>query len=395
MSSPQPPNQPWQPGGSAPDSGPTPSPAETGADGIERTQAIQPGQPLPGAGDDENPDRTQVVRGGGDHTQTVAPGSVPQTPPYAQPGEHQPFPGQQPPQQGYGQPGGFPGQPPQQGYGQPQGYPQQHGYGGAPGAAGGNAAMIPMIVQGAVALFGLIALIMAITLMADFGELRSALAEFGELSSFLPGYVWVYAILALLGALAAVAGAVMLFMKKNAFAHYLVLGGGVALLLAGILLLIEFGGSMTRAVFFLIFGLLITAAGALAFVPNAKHFLFSGAQAGPAGYGGPNHFGQPGGYPGQQQHQQPYGQQQQYGQQGQQQPGYGQPAQGYGQPQQQPGGYGQQHQPQQGYGQQPYGQPQQQPGGYGQPPQQQPGGYPGQQPPPGYGQQQPPQQQQW
>ena len=121
MSAPQPPNQPWQggqpqqwQGEQSPEqhgpqsppygqqqpqdqnplsnAGPTQvmggpgqhggPPSNAGADGVERTQVVRPGQP----------------EGSGDATQMVPPGSIPPAqPPYAPPPEHQP------------PPGGFPG----------------------------------------------------------------------------------------------------------------------------------------------------------------------------------------------------------------------------------------------------------------------------------------------
>ncbi|WP_035288030.1 hypothetical protein [Actinokineospora spheciospongiae] len=409
MSAPQPPNPPWQggqpqqePGQSGPEY--TAPPGDTaGADGVERTQAIRPGQPVPGQ--DES-DRTQVVQpgqtgaqpGGGDATQMVPPGSVPQSPPYAPPpsaadlsspaggfgqppnpyGQQQPgqF-GQQPPPGQYGQPQqqnpyGQPGP-----YGQPQGgFAQQGGLGYAPqmGGQGANTGVIATVIQGAVALLGLISLILSIVSLSSViksasydpadgcdtlsdPDLRascvSAANRYAGDVGGASALSVIIAVVLLLASATALAGAVLLFLKKTEFAHLLVLGGGAALLVLSIVLGASYyftGGVIT----ILVFGLLITAAGALWFFPQTKPFLVSNQPlgglgggpkppAGPGGYGQPQQHNPYGPPPGQQQHN-PYGQQQP-GQFGQQPP----PGQ-YGQPQQQ-----------NPYGQPPGGQPQQPP----------------------------------
>jgi hypothetical protein len=396
MSAPQPPNQPWQ-GGQPPqqgegenqnpaltNAGPTqaiqpgqqvpPHGGQTGADGVERTQAIQPGQ-RPA---DDDSGATQVVSPGSfgqqSHqqdsgaTQMVPPGSLPpQQPPYAPPpgadastggfpGQHgygqQGYPGQQPPPgygqqppQGYGQQPGF-GQQPPPGYPPQGGFAQQSGLGSGPGfgGQGQNTQLISWGLAGLSALLGLLVAIMALT---DFGDLsdysdglKGATSEQLDAANLpSPGTLWLWTIVALVGALGAIAGGVLIYLKHK-FAGYVTAGAGALMLIAGIAYLISEGAisdandAPNTPVWSLIAGIIVAAIGALAFIPQTKKFLGGGSVlgAGPGGgFGGP-----PSGAGG-------------FG--GQPQQGYGQPQQGFGQP------------PQQGYGQQP-------PQGYGQPPQQ-------------------------
>lgn len=397
MSSPQPPNQPWQ-GGPPPQHGEgeqqdnpalaSPGPTQVvqpggqrGADGVERTQAIQPGQQPP-VGPDSG--ATQVVPPGqfGQHdagaTQMVPPGSMPpQQPPYAPPpgAEASPpggFPGQpggygQPPQQAYGQPPAPPGygQPPQQqGYGQPPappgygqqppgGFAQQPGLGAGPsfGGPGQNLQMISWGLAGVAALMGLLVSIFLLVDMGDLGEysdLYDSVPEemADEVGLPAPGMIWLCSIGILLGGIAAIAGGVLIYLKHKMATLALVVGGGL-MLVFGIFEMILFGGidapggvspsSPDSATWGLIGGIIVGAIGALGYFPQTKKFL--GGESvfgGPGGPGGPGGFGPP-----------PGG-------------GFGQPPQqGFGQPQ---GGYGQPPQ------QQGFGAPPQQ--GYGQPPQQ-------------------------
>jgi hypothetical protein len=391
MSAPQPPNPPWQGGqpqqqwqgepdqeqqGQQPNGPQQPGPPEQnpfsspgptqvlgqpGADGVERTQVVRPEQQ-------------------GDKTQMVPPGSLPpQNPPYNPPSPAGGFPGQQPPPgyggppPGYGQqpppgygppPPGYGQQQPPPGYGPPPGgFAQQPGLGHAPsfGGPGQNTQMISMIVLGAVAVFGLIGAIMMITLFSDLnpsdpctglsGAARASCEDFaGNISA--PGRYIVYTIVLLVAAVAAIAGAVLQYLKKVPYAHLIILGAGAVMALFAII----FGSDasfITRLVFMLLFGLVIAGAGAMAFFPQTRAYLgfgdgaLGGPRTGPSGFGGPppgGGFGQPG--------------------------GYGQPPQQFGQPPQQPGGYGQPPQQQPGgFGTPPggFGQPPQQPGGYGQP----------------------------
>ncbi len=134
----------------------------------------------------------------------------------------------------------------------------------------------------------------------------------------IPAAMIVYLILLAFGGVAAVLGAVLLFLKKPV-GQYLVLGGGVVLLLFAIIFEAQYGAA-GRITYDLIAGLLLAIAGGLLLVPQVRQFLGLppvSASAGPAQYGG-GHFGG--------------------GQFGGGQPPYGQPQPGqYGQPG--PGGY--------------------------------------------------------
>ena len=371
----------------------------------EPTQVVQPGQPAEGLGlgaDAPGPESTQLVPPG-----SQPPPAIPYAPPPSAADNpaalgQQPAFGQPQPPAGFGQPpqpAGF-GQPPQPGpYGQPpQGFGpppgQPGGFGGPPpgfgaspygapaGGGGGNNQVIAWIAAGVVAVLGLIAAILMFTLMGDFGsasgsasgaadQCRASMEQMGgntslcdrlsDVSASVPAWAWIYTILMALGGLAAVGGAVLLFLKNKLSAWVLVASGAV-LLLFGVL----FGAQadfITRIVFALIFGILIAAVGALALTPSTAGFfgLDGGSSGGPGGFGGPpsgGYPGQPGGFG------PPSGG---FGQPGQPGP-YGQPvgpaSGGFGQPGQ-PGAYGQ---PGGGFGQPgPYGQHPQQPG---QPPQQ-------------------------
>jgi hypothetical protein len=411
MSSPQPPNQPWQ-GGQPPqhgegeqqdplsNPGPTqvvqPGGGQRGADGVERTQAIQPGQQQPPTGTDSG--ATQVVPPGSfgqpqpqgqdaGTTQMVPPGSLPpQQPPYSPPGGDPNSPaggypgqpggfgqqqgyGQQPPP-GYGQPGGFGQQ--QQGFGQQQqGFGQQPGYGQQPpggfaqqpglgagpsfGGQGQNTQMIAWGLAGLAAIFGLIVLIIGLTDLGKLGDYSDGYSQREEAGLDLadlpsPGILYMWAIVAMVGAAGAIAGGALIFLKHK-LAGMATAGAGALMLIAGIAYQVTLGdltgeGSPNVPILSLVGGIIVGAIGALAFIPQTKKFLGGeSALAGPNGHPGP---GGPGGFGGPPP---PSG-------------GFGQPQQGFGQP---PGGYGQP--PQQGFGG-----PPPPGGGFGQPPQQ--GGQP-------------------
>lgn len=432
MSSPQPPEYAPGQGGSQPaksdepalaDAGPTQAVQPGSGSSPDATQVVRPGQPGPASGPNPVPEATQVVSPGQQNPNygQYAAGVQPSAPGAGQqPGWAQGAP-QQPPAPGYQQqqaPGAVPGygqQPnpygqPQPGYGQQQqqqAYGQQPGYGqqqygqqAYPGYAQGQMASSPdtgqiitWAVLGVVALMSLLAAIMTITLWSDVGsaadafsgnsaaecaqaglsqaECQQALAQ-AQSSVSIPAAMVIYFILLLIGGIAGVAGAVMIFLKRYV-GQYAIVGGGALLLLFSIIFMAQYAGE-GRITYDLIAGIIVGGAGALGFFPQTRAYL--GLPPGPVaagGYGQVGGFGQPA-----------------YGQQSSPAPGYGQqPA--YGQPQ-----YQQQPQQQMGYGQQPQqpGYPQQPPsGGFPQqgPPSggfpQQPGGYPQQQPPP-----QPPQQ---
>jgi hypothetical protein len=398
MSAPQPPeNQPGQGGGQPPQngdpalasSGPTQvvQPGQQGA-APEATQVVRPGQQSPGSGANPVPEATQVVQPGqpqpnyGQYASAVQPPApgAPQQPGWSgapqQPGV--PGYGQQPGVPGYGQqppaygaqptPGYAP--PGQQPYGAAPGYGQPAYPGYAPGQAGNppnTTQIINWVVLGVVALMSLLAAILTITAWSDAasagdvcagmtGEEAALCGQYTQ-SFSIPAAAIIYFILLLVGGLAGVAGAVLLFLKKF-IGQWAIIGGGALLLLFSIIFMVQYT-SEGRIVYDLIAGIIVGGAGAMAFIPQTREYL--GLPPAPAtGYGQAGGFGQ------QPYGQQPYGQQQQpYGAQS----GYQQPGQ---YPQQQPGqyqqpgsgGFPQQNPPSGGFPQQ---------GGYGQPPQQPPG----------------------
>ncbi|SNR32400.1 hypothetical protein SAMN06265360_102110 [Haloechinothrix alba] len=306
------------------------------------------------------------------------------------------------PQQNFGfpgQPDGFGGAPPQPGYGRS---------GGAGMSIGG------LLAGGVVALLGVVILILTFVEMADMGGYSSAhdrldLSEFGLAS---PGLLWFYLVMMMIGALAAIAGGVLIALAGKLGAAMIRIApiattaGGALVLLFVILLWIGLtpssdvdveGGVPGTIVTSLALSVLVLAVGVLGMIPpTAPLFgLGNGRSGGPQGAGAFAHPGQqPGGFG---QYPAPFGQppqQNAFGQfppQGPPSGGFGQPPQGpYGQQAQGPpsGGFGQPPQgpPSGGFGQPPQGPPS---GGFGQPPQQDPYGQQGQGPPPGYG---PPQQ---
>jgi hypothetical protein len=263
--------------------------------------------------------------------------------------------GQQP---GYGQQAGYGQQP---GYGQQAGYGQQSGpghpgYGQAgyyhqPGSGSGTQQIATWAVSGAVALLGGLAAILTVVLAIDLGTAVSRAADVcgqfgGEVSDIcrqslrnnaphVPAAVIVYLVLLIIGGVTAVAGAVLLFLRKYV-GQFLVLGGGVVLLLFAIATEAQYGAT-GRVTYDLIAGLFIAIAGGLLLVPQVRHFLgfpplSTGARPGQHGggqHGGGQHGGGQHGGGGQ------YGGGQ-FG--GSAQPPYGEPQPGqYGQ--QGPGGY--------------------------------------------------------
>lgn len=255
--------------------------------------------------------------------------------------------------------------------------------------------MMRMIAGGLVAVLGLITVILAITLFADFGggadtsedglieqcvsqsgmseeQCRQGLEAAGgadavaeqaeQAESSVPGYIVFYTIMLLLGGLiAAAAGAGMALYDKvpAGFRKQLpfgVIGSGFIVLLFSILFVAETSGELTRTIFTMIMGILVLGVGVVAVLPATAHFVGLGGPGGPGGFGGPPGFGGPGG-PG----------------------GFGGPPPGP------PGGFGGPPPGQQpgGFGPPPGGPPPgQHPGGFGGPPSQ-PGGFPAQGPPPG------------
>jgi hypothetical protein len=369
MTSPQPSHDRPHEGETQPPQGGDPSPPDS-----DRTEVVRTGET-----GDSAPEATQVLPPGQNHgqyavgVQPPAPGLPPQhRPPWQQAG---PGYGQQPPDTGYAspQPSPPPGQQDygrqagygqtgygQTGYGQQSGYGPQSGYGQPAYGQGGyysqprtgsnTQQFVTWTLLGAITLLGLLGFILTVGLWIDVSTAVSRASNVcgqfggGEISDIcrqairnnaprVPAALVTYLILLIVGSIAAIAGAVLIFLKKYA-GQYLIIGGGVVMLLFAIIGEARYGaaGPIT---YDLIAGLIIAIAGGLMFVPQIRSNLglppiSSGGRAGQSGGGGQfgsgGHFGGGqfgGGQP-------PYGQPP-YGQ-----PPYGQPHQGrYGQP-----GYG-------------------------------------------------------
>lgn len=244
--------------------------------------------------------------------------------------EHGRQPGYQP--AGYGQPGYAeqPGYAPQPSFGQQPGYGQQPGFAhqaaygqqtglGQPGYGQGGYYTQPggpstqqiatWAALGTVALLSGLAAILTLVLCLDIssavnrasnmcgqytGEIAQACREAMNNSGVhVPAAMTIYLILLTLGGVAAVIGAVLLFLKK-AVGQFLILGGGVALLLFAIIFEAQYAAA-GRITYDLIAGLFIATAGGLMFVPQVRQFLglppLSSGSTGarPGQYGG--HFG--------------------------------------------------------------------------------------------------------
>ena len=251
---------------------------------------------------------------------------------------------------GYGQPGYWdqPGYGQQPGYSQQFGHGQQPGYGqpgfgqggyySQPGGGPSTQQLARWAILGTVALLGVFAAILTVVLGIDLSTAVSRASDVcgqfgGEISDIcrqslrntaphVPATVIVYLILLTIGSLTAVAGAVLLLFKKYV-GQFLILGGGVVMLLFAITTEAQYGAT-GRVTYDLIAGLFIAVVGGLLLVPQVRQFLgfppLSIGGARPGQYGGGGQFGgaQYGGgqYGGGAQP--PYGQPQpgQYGQQG-------------------------------------------------------------------------------
>lgn len=261
-------------------------------------------------------------------------------------------------QPGYGQQLGYrpqPGYGPQTGYGQhpyfqQPGYGQQTGYGPPgyghagyytpPGSGPSTQQVATWSILAVIGLLGLLGAIFTATLWIRLASAISRVSHIcgqlgGEASELcrpsMPVAVVMYLILLIAGSLTAVGGAAMLFVRRYA-GHYLICGGGAAMLLFAILAEAQYGAT-GRITYDLIAGLFISIAGGVMFVPQVRLFLglpplstggrrghfggggyFGGAQFGGSQYGGgpyggagqppysqpqPGQYGQPGqgGYP--------------------------------------------------------------------------------------------------
>jgi hypothetical protein len=188
----------------------------------------------------------------------------------------------------------------------------------------------------------------AIFALVDFGDLGDYSDGYNSVPDEVidrigapsPGMLWLCTIAVLLGAVAAIGGGVLVYLKHKMAVMVLAVAGGL-MLVFGLLEIIliagiegDVGSLPNTGVWGLIGGIIVGAIAAMGFVPQTKKYLggesvLGGPGGGPAGPGGPGGFGGPpsGGF-------------------GQQPP----PQQGFGGPPS--GGFGQQP-PQQGFGQPP------------------------------------------
>jgi hypothetical protein len=229
----------------------------------------------------------------------------------------QPDPGsygrQQPPHQGYGAPSIGPGyQPP--GYGPPP----WSGY-GAPGYAPTSQQTIGWITFAVIGLMGLLGAVLTLTLWINLNSAVSRASDVcnrysGEYSNLcrqhvknavpsVPLFLVICLFLIIGASLAASGGAVMLFLKRH-LGQFLVLGGGIVMLVLSIGCEARYG-TTGRITYDLIAGLVVAVIAGLMFVPAFRIIL----GLPPKLTGGPG----PGGFPGGGQW--PYGQPQppQYG----------------------------------------------------------------------------------
>ncbi len=201
---------------------------------------------------------------------------------------------------------GFEGQPGPENYGQqpPPGYggpPQWAGY-GPPVPAPTSQQTFGWITIAAIGLLGLLGGILTLTLWINLNSAVSRATEVcsrfgGEYGNMcrhqihnmvptVPVALVVCLFLIIAGCLAVAAGAVMLFLKRP-LGQFLILGGGIVMLVLSIGLEARYGAT-GRVTYDLIAGLIIAAAGGLMFIPAFRVLL-----------GLPPHLtARPGGYPG-------------------------------------------------------------------------------------------------
>jgi hypothetical protein len=258
-------------------------------------------------------------------------GSSPDDPrEYPEPGS-----GSQPGQGSYGQPGPGEYAAPPTGLGYPQpGHAQQPGYGPPPW--GGQVAQpigptsqqtISWITFAAVGLLGLLGTVLTLTLWINMSSAVNRATDMckrfgGEYSTMCreqihnafpsaPAALVTCLFLIMAAGLAATAGAVMLFLKRQ-MGQFLILGGGIVMLLLSIACEARYGAT-GRLTYDLVAGFVVAAAGGLMLIPAFRMTMglppsptggptpggFSGGGQGPYGQPPPSQQGPPGpgGYP--------------------------------------------------------------------------------------------------
>jgi hypothetical protein len=205
---------------------------------------------------------------------------------------------------------GFGGQPDPKSYGQQPpapayGPPQWSGY-GAPVPAPSSQQTFGWISLTAIGLLGLLGGILTLTLWINLHSAVSRAAdvcnrfggEYGDrcrhqiqnLVPTLPVALVVCLFLIIAACLAVAAGAVMLFLKRP-LGQFLILGGGIVMLVLSIGVEARYGAT-GRVTYDLIAGLVIAAAGGLMFISAFRVLLGLPPQltAGPSGYPGGGHW---------------------------------------------------------------------------------------------------------
>jgi|GEM_PF-1102954 hypothetical protein len=224
--------------------------------------------------------------------QPPAPGVPPQPgqPPHDPRAQSEPAYGWQTPA-GYGPytgPGHWP--PVGPGYGGLPGYgqPPPYGPGGYRQPSGPSSQQIALwITLGVVIFLGLIGAILTLTLLIDIGSAVTRVSNLcnqygGQLSALckqslrnrgvrVPAAAVVYLLFMILGSLAALGGALLMLFKKL-FGQFLILGGGLMVLLFAIVCAVQYGGT-GRITYDLIAGVVIASAGGLLLLPQIRQLL--------------------------------------------------------------------------------------------------------------------------
>jgi hypothetical protein len=212
-----------------------------------------------------------------------------------------------------------PGYGPRPDYGRQPGYGQfPYGPGGyrQPGSGPAGRQVALWITLGVVVFLGLLGAILTLTLLLDVASAVNRVSQMcnqfgGQLSDVckqsLPTAALMYLVLIILGSLVAIGGAVLMLLKKQ-FGQFLILGGGLGMLLFAMICSAQYGGT-GRVTYDLIAGILIAIAGGLLLVPQIRESLgLPTTVPRPGPYGGgqlpnpqpyPGQYGQPwsGGYP--------------------------------------------------------------------------------------------------
>lgn len=225
-------------------------------------------------------------------------------------------------------PSGYGGAPYRQAdYGQ-GGYGQHPGYGQSPYGPGGyrqsgsgpdSQPLGLWATLGIVVFLGVLGAILTLTFLMDVSSAANRVSNIcdqygGAISDIckqsmqnsglmVPMAAVVYLVLIILGSLTAIGGAILVLLKKH-FGQFVILGGGVVMLLFAIVFSAQYS-VIGRVTFDLIAGVFIAVAGGLLLVPQIRQVLGIPPTSGPGQFGGsapqpyPGQYGRPGsgGYP--------------------------------------------------------------------------------------------------